>query len=394
MKTADNKINVIHFNNGSGGGVLSVIKNLIEYSQNPNIENHVIYTIEKKRKPIIIEFPNAASIQFFFYDKNWNFNYTCKRLAKLLPNEQALLVAHDWLELGMASHLGLQNPVVQFLHGDYEYYYDLAVKHIGIVDAFVTVADSINQKLRGKLLRNSPIIRYLRFPVPEVALKKAKECLALRVAFVGRLSVSKGFNKLPLISTLLQKWNVEVQWHIVGDDVEELWNLDRWGNVDVTYYGPLTNEEVRELLPTIDCIILPSIAEGMPVSLVEAMKAGVVPVVSDIEGGIQELVVNFETGFKIDLNDVAGFAECLRGLYNDTRLLVQIGMRARKRANNFFSPVENTSILEEYFIQAAQNSSKKRSQKIYGSRLDKHWIPNRLVKVIRETLFVFKRFSH
>ena len=118
---------VYHFHNGSGGGVFSVIKNLLEFSQSPDIENHVIYTINKLNQPsyTIGNLKGAASEQIFYYSPKWNFFHTCKLLAKLLPDEKVIIVAHDWLELGLVSNLGLQNKVVMFLHGDYNYYYQL-----------------------------------------------------------------------------------------------------------------------------------------------------------------------------------------------------------------------------------------------------------------------------
>ena len=41
------KIKVYHFHNGKGGGVLSVIKNLLRFSDTAMIENHIIYTINE-----------------------------------------------------------------------------------------------------------------------------------------------------------------------------------------------------------------------------------------------------------------------------------------------------------------------------------------------------------
>ena len=41
------KVSIYHFHNGGGGGVLSAIRNLLLYRQHTEIENHVIYTINK-----------------------------------------------------------------------------------------------------------------------------------------------------------------------------------------------------------------------------------------------------------------------------------------------------------------------------------------------------------
>ena len=62
------KIKVYHFHNGSGGGVLSVIRNLLQFSANASVENHVIYTINKD---VVKQYPvnglkGAASEQVFY----------------------------------------------------------------------------------------------------------------------------------------------------------------------------------------------------------------------------------------------------------------------------------------------------------------------------------------
>jgi len=159
---------VFHFHNGAGGGVLSVVRNLLAYSQDPEIENHVIYTInlEQRSDFKLPKLEGAVTEQIFYFKANWNFYYTCRQLAKLLPDEKAVIVAHDWLELGMVSNLGLQNPVVHFVHGAYTYYYELAVKHSMWVDQYITVAKQISKELHSRIPHRVNDIQYFPFPVP------------------------------------------------------------------------------------------------------------------------------------------------------------------------------------------------------------------------------------
>ena len=154
------KIQVFHFHNGLPGGTETVKRNLLKYSCNHVIENHLIYVINKDNNnnhsfPVM---EGAVSQQVFLYSPNWNFYYTARQLAKLLPGEEAIIVAHDWLELGMVSALGLQHRVVQFLHGHYDYYYQLAVRHQKQTDLFIAVAANIEKKLKmqdlGQILSN------------------------------------------------------------------------------------------------------------------------------------------------------------------------------------------------------------------------------------------------
>jgi hypothetical protein len=144
------KIKVYHFHNGAGGGVFSVIKNLLRFSDNIYIDNHVIYGVNKEVLPHfnIEPIEGASSQQVYYYTASNNFFYTCRQLAKLIPDDNALIVAHDWLELGMMSNLGLQNPVVHFLHGDYDYYYQLAQKNETAINVFICIAENIAKNLK------------------------------------------------------------------------------------------------------------------------------------------------------------------------------------------------------------------------------------------------------
>jgi glycosyltransferase involved in cell wall biosynthesis len=380
-----NKIKVYHFHNGSGGGVLSVIKNMLKYSQNHAIENHVIYTINIEEKAVypVNNFEGAFSEQVFYYSPKWNFYYTCRQLAKMLPDDKSLVIAHDWLELGMMSNLGLQNPIVYFLHGDYDYYYQLAQKHESAIDQFICVAKSIETKLLTLLPARKENIAYLRFPVPEVSTKQIASN-EFPIVFIGRLNEGKGYPLLPVIAEELRKKNFDIFWHILGtadmETDEILWDE----NIQVHFYNNISNEEVLALLAKMKIIILPSLAEGMPVALIEAMKAGVIPLVNNIDGGIQELVVDEQTGYKINGNEIADYVKKIILLIGNKSLAEKIKINCIKKANELFNPINNTKRIELVFESVVLSTREiKYAKKIYGSRLDQNWLPNIFTRLIR-----------
>jgi len=379
-------INIVHFNNGSGGGVLSVIRNLLRFSENEKIGNHVIFTINKKLHPHfeIPTMPGAKSVQIFYYSPDWNFYYTCKHLAKLLPGDKAIVVAHDWLELGMMSNLGLQNPCVFFLHGDYDYYYDLAKKHEKSIDLFFTVAQSMEEKLKQLLPQRISTIYYLRFPVPVIPFSEKKK--KGHLIFIGRQEEAKGYFLLPLIDKKLKESNELVYWHIVGSSNDPNLSQSLWHNCEnVTFYGHLSNEKVVELLADMQVIILPSLAEGMPVVIIEAMKAGVIPIVNDIDGGTRELVIENETGYKVKSNEVTGYVEKIIKIITNNELAKKMQQNAVVLANQLFEPIHNTKLIEEKIIELSNKvRTKKAAFKIYGSRLDQKWLGNRFTQIIRQ----------
>lgn len=375
-------IDIVHFHNCKGGGVLSVIKNLLEFSENPFVKNHVIFTNNILNEPDykVPEMKGASSVQLFKYSPHWNFYYTCRQLKKLLPSENAVIVAHDWLELGMVSNLGLKNPSVQFLHGDYDYYYELAVKNKVAIDIFIPVAKNISEKLEGLLPEREKDISYLRFPVPAAPDNKNRTPEMSNIIFIGPLCDDKGYDLLPQIASVLKKNMPAAHWHIVGAGKSAV----KWEEgIEVTFYGEITHEEIMQLLTGMNFILLPSKAEGMPVVITEAMKAGVIPLVSDIEGGIQELVINDVTGYKISLNDVAGYTDKIIYLTGNTEHAEKIRLQCIKISNDLFEPYRNTRLIEEVILKIIPNPN-MRAHKVYGSRLDQKWIPGAVTNFIRK----------
>lgn len=382
------KIKVYHFDNGSGGGTFSVVKNLLKFSNDPLIENHVIYTINKDIIPVF-EMPaleGVTSQQVFYFSSKWNFYYTCRQLAKLFTDEEAIVVAHDWLELGMMSNLGLQNPVVHFLHGDFDYYYDLAQKHQQSIDEFVGVSPVIYNKLLTRLAGRATDIHYCRFPVPVIQQgEKGNEVLKIFYCVRNLTDERKQFKILPLVNAKLQSKKITLQWTIIGGGMEaqEVYRLMRQ-EAGISLFSFLPNEEVLKKLPGHDIFILPSLQEGFPVSVVEAMKAGLVPLVSDWNGATAELIIEGETGFYFKPRDTDGYASKIETLHADRNLLNGIAKNGIKKANELFDPIINTKKIEEVYAKASRPPvSRKPASKVYGSRLDAPWIPNFFTKAIR-----------
>ena len=324
------KLAVYHFHNGSCGGVLSVIRNLLRYRQHHEIDNHVIYTINKEQTPAfsVPALEGAASEQVFYYSPNWNFYYTCRQLAKLLPDDKAFIVAHDWLELGMVSILGLQNPVIQVLHGDFDYYYNLAFLHKRNVDQFICVSPVIEIKL--SMIMPEESIAYLRFPVPEVDYLKT-QFKTLKIAFFVRdlREDRKQMKLLPQIETELRKRSISVEWHLAGSGMTKEQLALAWGDAyseNVHFNGELNRKGIDQLLRSSNVIILPSLSEGYPVAVVEAMKYGLIPLVSFWEGAVADLVINGITGFSFQTQDAVGYAECIQKLANDPSGMQQMSI--------------------------------------------------------------------
>ncbi len=95
-------------------------------------------------------------------------------------------------------------------------------------------------------------------------------------------------------------------------------------------------EDVRRPLACIDVLVLPSIAEGLGVSLLEGMAMGL-PVVGTSVGGIPDAVRDGVTGYVVPPRDPGALAERLLGLLAQPDLRLRMGRAARELAESEFS---------------------------------------------------------
>lgn len=100
--------------------------------------------------------------------------------------------------------------------------------------------------------------------------------------------------------------------------------------------GWVAGEGKRQQLALARLFALPSYHEGMPMSVLEAMAAGL-PVLATSVGGIPEAVADGVEGFLVAPGDVAALAARLRQLLQDDALARRMGAAARRKAETVFS---------------------------------------------------------
>jgi len=88
------------------------------------------------------------------------------------------------------------------------------------------------------------------------------------------------------------------------------------------------DDRARDLLPTFDVYLLPSRIEALPVTVMEAMQAGV-PVVATDVGSVREAIDDGETGVVVPVGDVDAIVGALIGLRDDPARRRAMGERAR-----------------------------------------------------------------
>lgn len=117
---------------------------------------------------------------------------------------------------------------------------------------------------------------------------------------------------------------------VVGDGVERA-NLERLANelgVSSRIHLLGFRDDIPDILTLSDIFLLPSRSEALPVSVIEAMRAGL-PVIASRVGALPELVEDGESGILTEAGDVIGLSKALQRLLDDPTFGKRLGARGR-----------------------------------------------------------------
>lgn len=156
----------------------------------------------------------------------------------------------------------------------------------------------------------------------------------LKICTVGRI----GYQKNPDMFNKIAESFPNLQFTWIGDG--EL--RDKLTSTNITITGWKTREEVLKILNEQNVFILPSLWEGLPISLLEAMYMKKICIVSDCIGN-RDVIVDGENGFV--KNNLGEYEQTVKNVINNKFDICKISISAKKSVNNKF----NTSMMiEEY----------------------------------------------
>jgi glycosyltransferase involved in cell wall biosynthesis len=159
---------------------------------------------------------------------------------------------------------------------------------------------------------------------PEIKLNRNKPT----ILFVGNLVFQKGVEYLLEAKKIM---NSDSELLIVGEGplrnrLEEM--VQKEGISGVIFTG--ARRDVEMIMPSADVFVLPSISEGFPITILEALASGV-PVVATKVGGVEE-VMNEQVGKMVKPADPVDLQEALDLILQDEKLRLKMGKKAREHA--------------------------------------------------------------
>jgi len=106
--------------------------------------------------------------------------------------------------------------------------------------------------------------------------------------------------------------------------------------------------DIPGFLSSIDVFVLPSLYEGLGVSVLEAMAAGL-PVVASRAGGLPEIVDDGVTGLLVPPGDAQALAGAIAALISRPALAREMGARGRERVLRHFTIEQTARRNEDYY---------------------------------------------
>lgn len=219
----------------------------------------------------------------------------------------------------------------------------------------------ISQFARSQLMRLSPPNCWPKLTVCRLGVDTAHFAPSagvpvpgevVRLLSVGRLAPAKG--QLLMIEALarLRREGQLFELTVVGDGPDrgrlETAVVRYQLGAQVRFTGALNQAEVHALLRRADAFVLPSLAEGIPVVLMEAMASSV-PCVTTPVNGIPELVQHDVNGLLATPGDVESLTLQLRRMITDDALRLRLRAAALEKVERSFNLDRNVAALADIF---------------------------------------------
>lgn len=366
----------------ASGGLGTSIKNMAEALIKKGVQVSIILYGQKIDKTI-----NQNRIDFYFLSQKsyqaggWFFyrKFLEKRITEIIKKGKVdLLEAPDWT--GITSFMRFEIPLLIRMNGTDAYFCALEnrkqkpknrffEKHaLKNAQCILAVSDFtgrktmeiLNLKRKYEVIPNSISISNFKASTNRAAIPN-------RILYFGTLIRKKGVLELAHSFNEVIKVEKEAKLILAGRDVTDIFEtrstleifmerLSDDARKKVAYLGVLPYSEIKSEIEKAAVVVLPSFAEALPMTWLEAMAMEKALVTSNI-GWAPEVMINGETGFTVNPTNHQLYAEKVQALLKDNGLAIKMGKAARKRVEEKFSTEVVAEMNIQFYRKAISNKS-------------------------------------
>ena len=193
-------------------------------------------------------------------------------------------------------------------------------------DNIIVTSERIKNFINDNFLNVNGKITVIPNCIDEKVFKKKQlKKINNSLLFIGRLNSEKN-----LISLIEGLYNSKYRLDIIGDGPERptLINIIKKVDANVNFLGVISNKDLPDIINKYDLFILPSLQEGNPKSLLEAMSCESIVLGTDVIG-IKEIITNGYNGLLCQANSKS-IRESIDYYFDNKNKIIDMGLNARK----------------------------------------------------------------
>lgn len=178
---------------------------------------------------------------------------------------------------------------------------------------------------------------------------------AKRIAFAGSWLQRKGIHDLVGAFAILHARHTNLELCVLGSGLPSsavLADFPLQCRSSVTCIPTLTSQQMADELKAADIYLLPSLFEGTPLTLIEAMMSGL-PVITTSVCGMKDLVVHGQTGLLVPIRSPHAIVEAVEMLLADPLLRARLGNAASQEASLKYNWDTTSAIVLDAYTRLA-----------------------------------------
>jgi len=289
------------------------------------------------------------------------------KLVRLLKRERPHIVhSHLWWAnyiIAAASRAARVPLYVETIHDSFEHGWKgriahkiLRPVHVTFTDSIVCVSEGVHSHITGKFRHPRRNVRVIYNGIGDITLPEAEAPRKMRhdlgigqnvpvlITVANLIPRKKGYEiLLESLKQIVQGGTTDFCMLIVGADdtdfpefSEELKQKARdYGLEDIVRFLGY-RKDIPELLSASDIFVLPSLWEGLPMAIIEAMRSSL-PVIATDVGGNREAVAHDITGLVVEPGNAERLAEAITGFLGDQDMQREMGRQGRRHFERNFT---------------------------------------------------------
>lgn len=331
------------------GGMVSVIKNYLEYDKWEDF--HITYIpthIEKNKFQLALYF-GVAYLRILLYAIFGHYDVLYLHTAERGSFYRKAILARTLRKFGIET-------VMHHHAAEFEKFYagltakkrNFVKETLELVSLNIVLSNRLIPMITDKAPKASVAVLYNAVNTYE---KNPYNENSQNLLFLGRLGARKGtYDLLRAIKELDDVLPTEVKVNLCGDgDVEGVNAKVKEYGIEhrIVHIGWIDNNQKRDFMENSMVNVLPSYNEGLPMSILETMAYGI-PNISTNIASIPEVIHDNINGYMVLPGDIEGLKKDILSLCCDEKLRVRFSWQAWRDINEKFAIDAHISQLKQY----------------------------------------------